>query len=845
MKPEEKLALSNCDREPVHIPGRIQSFGSVIGFDLDSNRLQYHSDNLLTLFPTLREPSFEKSFENLFPQRDIVHAIRGGLGLPSIEVQRDRVGSFEIGSTKTDVALYTANGVAVVELEPDQHVSARPQTPVSVVKSMLATLRTGDGIEALLDSAVKALRHLTGFDRVMGYRFLENGEGEVVAETKGNGIEPFLGLRYPASDIPQQARMLMMRAQFRLISSLEDPHSSITSAGGSPPLDLTLSHLRGVSPIHIEYLQNMGVNATMNTSVVVRGKLWGLFAFHHYRAKKITPDQRSICELFSQLISMQIQQEIEQATFDRRSRAHSSMLNLESGEQTTEEIFTRTADELMGIVGCSGVAIVKETHITAAGATPPKETIRNIVELTTDECTSINELSATAVPEPETLGDVAGALIIKLAHQTHLVFFRNEIATEIRWAGGKEKTITHGPNGPRLTPRGSFAEYIESVSGRCEPWSKVDISGAMEISSKMQKLMHLSSGELSQHLEKQKRYQDLLIAELNHRVRNTLALVRSIARQTKSSTQSLDQYIESLEQRISALSKAHDLIGGSGLQWARIEDLVNAELKPYVDAQANITLQGPKIAVRADVAPIVSLLFHEMTSNAVKHGALSDHGKSLQVSWKEKDGGVAIDWTETLTKEVSEPERRGFGFALIKRAIPYECKGKSTIEFRGDQMAIHFWLPPESVHRLSSAQESLPTKTRSEADSPLKSDVIASIESVMLIEDNMVLAMEMERLLLEVGIKEVDAFPNTELATDELERKKFDAAILDINLGDETSFDLGLKLHKLGTPVVFVSGYDSKYELPEQLIRAPRLTKPVNRTELVLALETARQSVDE
>ncbi len=845
MKPEEKLALSNCDREPVHIPGRIQSFGSLIGFDLQTSELRYFSDNLKSQFPDLPEFSLGDSFENLFANREITHAIRGGLGLPSIGTQRDRVGTFEIGATEADIALFTANGTGIVELEPSSSTRSRPQAPVAVVKSMISVLKTGSGVEELLDSAVKALRHLTGFDRVMGYQFLRNGDGEITAEAKGNGIEPFLGLRYPASDIPQQVRALMLRSQFRLIETIDDPHATIMAKDGAPPLDLTLSQLRGISPIYVEYLQNMGVAATMNTSIVVRGELWGMFAFHHYRPKRIAPDSRSVCELFSQLISMQIQQEIEQATFDRRARAQSSMMQLESGSYSVEEVFTHTASELMEIVKCSGTALVDGTSITTVGETPPDESIKNIIDLMTVEFVALNELSATALPNPESLGNVAGALAIRLAQDASIIFFRNEIKKEIRWAGGTEKDITYGPNGPRLTPRGSFAEYLESVSGCCEPWSNDDVSAAHEISTKLQKLLHSASGKLSQHLEKQKRYQDLLIAELNHRVRNTLALVRSIARQTMTSTDSLDQYIEALEQRISALSKAHDLIGGSGLQWARIEDLVTAELKPFIDAKASVELDGPKIAVRADIAPIVSLLFHEMTSNAVKHGALSSKGKALRVSWQERQGGVAIDWVEELDQEMNEPDRQGFGFALIKRAIPYECKGKSEIHFRGKQLVINFWLPPETVHRLSTAQENLPAKTKHDSESDAQGNIADSVQSIMIVEDNMVLAMEMERLLLDIGAKSVDAYPDKNLAVTELDQKTYDAAILDINLGPETSFDLAIKLHQAGTPVVFVSGYDSKYDLPEQLIRSPRLTKPVNRTELIHALETARDMVKE
>ena len=854
MKPQETLALNDCDKEPVHIPGRIQPFGAMMGFNLQSGQVHYQSENLGSLLEINESTSLGLGYEDVLARlgdRKLVHEIRGALGLPTIRTQRDRVGVFDLVGKRVDVSVYATADTAVVEFEPDAAVPDRPQSPVSTVRSMMSAVREGDGMMPLLDSSVKALRLLTGHDRVMAYKFFENGDGEVVAEAKGPGIEPFLGLRYPAWDIPTQVRQIMLRAPFRVIKDIRADHVGLLMSPAVQPLDMTFSHLRGVSPIHIEYLENMGVRATMNTSIIVRGKLWGLFAFHHHRPRIATPDQRSICELFGQLSSMMIQQEEERDRLSARQRARSTVSAIEatiadpeSPDDDIDFVVDRLSADLMKVVQADGMGIIRSDSTKLIGETTAPEVVSRLAEAATDDVVSIDRLSQVNASIHGSLGKSAGTLMLRLPNDEWLAFFRNEVIHEIRWAGGTDKEITVGPNGPRLTPRGSFAEYKESVAGRCNPWTESDLNSASEICREMWKIVQVTAVEQSKQLQQQKRFQDLLIAELNHRVRNTLALVRSIARQTTASSVSLEQFVEMLEKRITALSTAHDLIGGSGLQWAQIDDLLRVELKPYEFDTSRVLIEGSPIAVRADVAPLVALLFHEMTSNAAKHGALSQQGGCLTVRWHEDSGGVSIQWQEDLGRELSEPDRRGFGWSLIERALPYECGGRSSIRFGGKQLLIDFWLPQESVHRLSEG-ETASAASLSQSKSKVESEVslnLQGIESALVVEDNMVLAMELERALLELGVTSVDTMPNADLASSAIETQQYDCAVLDINLGGETSFAIAELLQTNGVAIVLASGYDSKYELPRSLLNVPRLTKPIGRVDLVNAINLARES---
>lgn len=830
----ESVALSNCDREPVHIPGRIQSFGAMIGFDLETGLIRYESENCASAYFGRESSLLGIKYSELFESSQVTHSVRGALNLPTIRSQRDRIGCFTLQDKLTDVAVYSTDQTAVVEFEPASGKSSA-QTPVAMVRSMMTAVRGGEGLLPLLETSVQALRHFTGHDRVVAYRFFENGDGEVIAEAKGPGIEPYLGLRYPAWDIPTQVRQIMLRAPFRVIRNIHEEHTALVQAPGAPPLDMTFSHLRGISPIHIEYLQNMGVKATMNVSIIVAGRLWGMFAFHHYRPLALSPDGRSICELFGQLGSMLVQQEEEREKIDYLSRCRSTVASVEDRGTDIRHCVREIAHELLELLSGDGLALVSGDDVEPIGSTPSANVIRQICELA-DETLAIESFQQTKywTENSHDLGKSAGVLVRKIAGDVWLAIFRDEIETKIRWAGNKEKTVAQGPNGPRLSPRGSFEEYCESVSGRCSAWKESDLSAIGEIGQELAKLVQLSTSASSEALRKHRRYQDLLIAELNHRVRNTLALVRSISRQTKSSSISLESYVDALERRLAALASAHELLGGSGLQWARIEELLKAELEPFMSSMSKLEADGPNLAIRADVAPLISLLFHEMTSNAVKHGALSSNGEALSVKWFEESGGVAIEWTEHLKDPIQKPDRHGFGFALIERALPYECNGKSSIEFDTHSLAIRFWLPNESISRLAEGEvERLPAQE--DAPSPPKLD-LSHIKSALVVEDNLVLAMEMERNLRELGIPEVNTVPTPELATQAFEKTRYAIAVLDINLGVSTSFEIAELMVKGGTPIVLASGYDNKLELPDFLSQWPRLVKPVGLADLTDAI---------
>lgn len=851
---DERLAIDNCEREPIHIPGVIQDFGMVLVFDRKQESLIGYSQNANHMLPTDVQKQ-AASLSSLLG-RKIAHEIRNVLGLNTIHAQRERIDSTLLNGVSTDVSVYVHEDRFVVELEPADH-SERFGSALNRVRQMLSGTATARTAEELLKSGVQQLRQATGYDRVMAYQFLENGDGEVVAEAVGPGVGQFLGLRYPASDIPRQARQIALQATVRMIADIKAaPIPMVLLDSSAKPVNLTLCQLRGVSPIHVEYLRNMGVRATMSIAMICRGELWGLFACHHYQPNRLSVDTRAVCELFGQYFSLSLQNLTEQglATTRRRARSAEDSLRQQAQSQDGLKGFLEPLTSLLpSIIACDGIAIVDKTEIQFSGDCLKPDAIRRLIRISDDDLYAIDSLESVDADFTESLKQTspddtpnqqpAGALVLKISDQSDcsVILFRNEIIQQVRWGGMPKKTIDYGPNGPRLHPRASFDEYTESVEGTCPPWTMDDITAATEMRSMLIESLLRSINQTTELRTVQHRQKDLLIAELNHRVKNILALVQSVARQTMDSTDSLDLYAVALQNRISALATAHDLIGFSGAQWASVSKLLTNELQPYANrSEGDVVLNGPVKGLRADVAPIVALVIHELVSNAAKHGSLSTSAGRVVVNWFERDGGLAIHWREQGGPLVSPPSRTGFGKTLIDQAIPYECEGEVEQRFSPGGVEVDLWLPNEAVSNLDHhpstghfSNSATAPKKHSIADQPATALSAVPSGRVLVVEDNLLLANEFQRLLLELGFDQIDTAPSVRQAQKHLEQNDYVLAIMDINLGTETSFAAAISAKKKGVPLLFSTGYDASTELPTALLGTTIMSKPVNPQELI------------
>ncbi|GAB5406801.1 MAG: HWE histidine kinase domain-containing protein [Aureliella sp.] len=840
--PQYQLALDNCASEPVHIPGRVQSFCAVIGFDRSSDVISHVSENLGEI-TSLGGDILGKDFFDNIP-RELAHEIRGALSLPTIAAQRERLGAFRLPEQSVDVAVHAAEESIIVEFEREDYPAERSTDAVSQVRKILGHVHAAGDTQKLMDSATQVLRQTTGFDRVMAYRFLSNFDGEVIAEKHAPGLSPYLGLRYPASDIPSQVRDAMVQMPFRCIADIRQPEPIVLAVADAAPLNLTRTHSKGVSPIHCEYLANMGVRATMNIPIIRDGQLWGLFALHHRRPKLLSPTQRTICELFGYLFSMELQQNLQRTSFSQRRRSASLIGHLEKEEVASRplrDVLLELSADLQDLVDADGLALMEGVEqYTVDGEAVDSAVSTELIKRSSEDVFAVENLEQTLGREvrSSTGQVIGGALVIVLdrSQRLALLFYRNEEVSKVRWAGDPEKRIEFGPNGPRLHPRASFEEYIDSVRGQSRPWGENQIAAATELQGALLAVAFRGQSITAARWQRQQQYQDLLIGELNHRVKNTLALVRAIAKQTQTGVQSLQQYTLSFEHRIAALATAHDLIGGSGLQWAPLRNLLTAELKPYSGREL-VAFDGPPVSLKSDVAPVFSLLIHELTSNAVKHGALSSETGQLHIRWTARDGGLQFTWTETVAGKLAPPTRTGFGLTLIRRAIPHECGGETELQFRPDGVEVQVWLPSDCV-RFENADAALDV-----AQAVALPNKPLAAARALVVEDNIPIAMEVEAALADQGCRIVDTAGTLDDALQLVRNNTYTFALLDINLRRVSSYPVAEILLEDKVPFLFLSGYGRTEQVPESLKDVPVLAKPFDNDDLMAAIHKIRTEI--
>ena len=832
--------LTNCDREPIHVLGTVQPFGFLIALTADwlVSRVSANSAAFIGLSP---DDMLGKPVSALF-DGEAIHTLRNRITLLRGPDSVERIFSLPLmaGGTSFDVAVHFSGQLVVIEAEP---ASADEMEASSTVRSMVARLAQADGMTAFLRDGARQVRALTGFDRVMVYRFAEGGDGEVVAEALRPGIDSFFGLHYPASDIPVQARALYLRNIFRVIADVQAVPVPVVPAldPTGAALDMSLCLTRAVSPIHIEYLRNMGVGASLSISIIVEGRLWGLFACHHYAPRLPTFAQRSAAELFGQIFSMMLESRERAETAAYEGKARQVADRLMSAVAQDHDLLSNArwlGDIIFDTIPADGVGVYIDGQISFSGLTPDKAAFAGIVSM-------LNRVAASQVYTTDTLSRVlpdaaayadraAGLLAIPLSRRPrdYVVLFRAEQLRAVRWAGNQEKHIEYGPNGPRLTPRKSFEEWSELVKGTALPFAPAQLRVAEALRTALLEVVLRLSDSADAERQRAHEKQELLIAELNHRVRNILALIRGLLSQTRSSAVSVEDFIGTLESRIHALARAHDQITADRWSPARLYDLIEVEAGAYLgERRDRVRLSGPNVLLTPGCFTVMALVIHEMLTNAAKYGALSDNG-TVAIDWHvDQDGSLLIDWTESGGPAVVAPTRRGFGSTVIERSIPYDLDGHAEIHYRLAGIEAHFCIP--SVHVVSVLPDVVGT------DRPLP--VIAATPEllkgrhVLLVEDNMIIAMDGEDALRDLGA-DVTTAASVARAREAVEQQPIDLAVLDFNLGAETSMPVADLLVERGIPFLFATGYGDGLELPDRFAGVTLVKKPYSGATLAQAM---------
>jgi light-regulated signal transduction histidine kinase (bacteriophytochrome) len=836
----EQVNLSNCDREPIHVPGSVQPFGFLLTL-LSDFTICMASENAGHFLGMECSALLQRPIAAVLSEAAIA-AIRARVDYLSGPDAVERAFGLELqaGKPPFDLAIHFSGAYLVVEAEPS--VLEPGVNSGELVRLMLGRVRKTRGLIDLAQEAARQLKILTGFDRVMVYRFHPDGSGEVIAEVAASGLEPFLGLHYPASDIPRQARILYQRNWLRIIADINAQPAALksTASHSAALLDLSMSVLRSVSPIHIEYLRNMGVDASMSVSILRDGKLWGLFACHHYSPHQISFEKRTASELFGQMFSWILEGRERENDVDYESRAH----KIQEGLMETAATRAHSKRAIIDFIGdyrkmieCDGIAVWSEGEITLDGETPTETEVQDLIGFINR--TSPGRICASAeIAKVYAAGEsfrdrAAGFLAIPISRVPRdcLIFFRREVLRSVNWAGDPDKSYLEGPLGARLTPRKSFELWQETVAGQSKPWSSADLRIAESLRvTLLEVILQLSDLAARERRGAQER-QELMIAELNHRVRNILSLVRALVAQSKDTATTVEEFASVLGGRIQALARAHDQI--TNLNWAPValRSLVESEAGAYLGARAGrIKMGGPEVALDPKAFATLALVVHEMMTNSAKYGALADSTGQVEVVWKLDQGSsLVIEWKESGGPPVQPPSRRGFGTTIIERSVPFDLKGDAEIRFDLLGVQAKFVIPANYVQMMPSLSGA-PSRVETKQSAPCLS------ETVLIVEDNLIIAMGAEVILLELGARHVDTAASVSQAMKAIERSKPSFALLDINLGAENSIAVGRRLLELDVPFIFATGYGERAPIPEELAAAPVIQKPYTREVVESAL---------
>jgi light-regulated signal transduction histidine kinase (bacteriophytochrome)/ActR/RegA family two-component response regulator len=530
----EPVDLTNCDREPIHIPGAIQPHGVLLACRGVELTIVQVSDNVVSMLGRTADQLLQSPLSELLSpasMRRLDAAVRAGLPR---EVNPMALETADGSRFDGIVHASATAGVTIVELEPRSELMAgfHPQMRQSV-----RHLQRASTLDDLFSIAAREVRALTGFDRVMVYRFDRDWNGEVVAEDRLDTLEPFLGLHYPAADIPVQARRLYTLNWLRIIPDITYQAARLVpdlEPESRAPLDLSFSVLRSVSPIHIEYLRNMGVTASMSVSLVRDGTLIGLIACHHYSGPHFVPFAvRDTAEFLGQTLSWQTASFEDRAAAERAvqaQRAESRLL--ESINDSGSVSVGLCTPALLELTAAQGAVVLYEGRIQRIGATPADRDVRNIVDTLSrdgDGWLHVTDRLCDHLPYAGQWGDVAaGVLAVEISRELgeYVIWFRPATDRTVNWAGDPRKIEVVDAGGtPRLSPRGSFALWRETVQGRSLPWEPWQVEAAGNLRRLLLGSVRRRAHELrlmNDRLSEADRMKDEFLATVGHELRTPL-----------------------------------------------------------------------------------------------------------------------------------------------------------------------------------------------------------------------------------------------------------------------------------------------------------------------------------
>jgi light-regulated signal transduction histidine kinase (bacteriophytochrome) len=834
-------SLTECDREPIHHIAAIQPFGGLVAADAEG-RLAHASANLAALLGLAAQPAPGTPLSAILAPEALALIEQTLASLAGIDLPERRFGLDLAGNGALfDCAVHRSDGLSVIEFEP--HARNDFADHVAMIVPVIAKLEALSDPQDLCETAARLVRQMLGYDRVMIYRFHPDDSGEVVAEERADDMEPFLGLRYPAADIPQQARELFRRNRFRVIADMEADAVPIIPALGADdtPIDLSMSMLRAHSQMHLAYMRNMGVGASLAIAIVRHDRLWGMISCHH-RTPRLPPySLRTVAELLSQTFSLMLDRMLVARAEELRERARDLndrlLLRLAGGLALADSL--PLIEQVLGhAVPHDGLSLLVEGEYRASDAAPDEAAFRTIAPLlasTLGGAVHATTRLADQIPEAAAFADIAaGALVLPLSRASRdcLVLWRRPLDRVITWAGDPAKA--RALPGEMLQPRASFAAWTETVRGRSAEWTPEECEIAARLRRTLIEVVLRMNEDIARERARAAEQQDLVIAELNHRVRNILGLIRALVSQSQYEALSVPGFAAILGGRIAALAAAHENLTRKNWGPASLRSLLETELAPYCGtAGARLRLAGDDVLLGPEAYTVLALVVHELATNSAKYGALSARAGALDIRLaRTAFGDLALSWREAGGPPVSAPARQGFGSTIISRAIPHDLGGEADVRFRLEGLEADFLIPQRHLaagHEPYAAPRAAPEAVSAATPRPAPDALPAR---VLVVEDSIIIALDTEENLKRLGVAEVRVESSVAGALAAIAESPPDFALIDFNLGGESSEPIAEALRAAGVRFVLATGYAEGGSTFERLGADAVLRKPYGKGDI-------------
>ncbi|WP_158800650.1 ATP-binding protein [Pedobacter sp. L105] len=704
--------LTNCDKEPIHIPGKIQSHGFLITVDIQTLTINYISENTSSFIAadatTLLGLPFGQ-FENLAGLKEESGQLLQLLKLGEAQKNFDTINPYPV---KIDGNSY----YLIVSVSGDQYLlEFEPVTLAYDIQNQIgksvSEILMGKNLRSLLQHTAKEIRELIHYDRVMIYKFLEDGHGEVIAEVKNEDLESFYGLHYPASDIPKQARELYKLNYTRIIADVNTQDASILTHQNAP-LDLTHSVLRAVSPMHIQYLRNMGVESSFSISLILHGELWGLVACHNYSPKFIDYKAREAAKLIGKIVSsaLEYREDEEQAEQQNNYQTAINSLNFHlTKDEDLVTVLTKQEYTVKDIIGATGAAVLFGQEISVLGQTPDPKQLRGLFDwlkaTMNDAVYYTHRLPEVYYPAKEFKQNGSGIIACMISREMDemIVWFKPEQITFIQWAGNPEKPVLPSADGMlNLSPRNSFEIFSQLVENTALKWTKVEISNVIKLREKIINAINRKAGEIRILNERLKRAYDELDTfsyTISHDLRTPLTSIKSYTELVIATNKSLDEQGKKLLGRVVAGADKMNFLINEILKLARVGrvelELVQLDMNRLIrDVAAEVVsaLKAERVKITFGELPaitgtdaLITQVFTNLIGNAVKYSAAKSNpevhieGTEIEdeIIYKIQDNGIGIaaDHHEKVFElfkrmdNVKDIEGTGVGLAIVKRIL--------------------------------------------------------------------------------------------------------------------------------------------------------------------------------